>query len=227
MRIKSHDGSERELKNIKGYSYDLDDNLLTIKTNIYLKDLDSRSKTYNQEIRIGTSEFAKYFHDYVQRGLHLTKTSFRDFEHGSDQLFLQEIRGAMPGPSWKNFITCVNSGGIFSIITARGVRPDTLQEALRAYIENDLYGLSLRSCVEAFKVYSPFLSQGREVLPATASDSDWLTYYLSCCRFYPCKSKFVQLQHLKAFDPLFNDVPLLKGKVIEDFFIHLHAFFLL
>jgi len=225
MKIKSHDGSEKELKNIKGFSFDLDDNILFSKTMIYFTDLDPKSKTYKQEISVSTGEFAKYYSEYVSRDLHLTKRSFRDFEHGSDQLFLREMRGAMPGPSWKNFVNCVNSGGIFSVITARGVRPETLQTGLRSFIENNMHGLSLKSCIEAFKIYAPYWGNGAVKIPENASDSEWLTYYLSCCRFYPCKSKSIQLRHRGEFDPSFNDVPLIKSKVIEDFFNHLHAFY--
>jgi hypothetical protein len=46
-----------------------------------------------------------------------------------DKKFVLDSMLAQPGPSWNDFVECINGGSIFAIITARGHNPKTLREA--------------------------------------------------------------------------------------------------
>ena len=40
-----------------------------------------------------------------------------------DKKFIVDSLLAEPGPSWNDFVECINGGSIFAIITARGHTP--------------------------------------------------------------------------------------------------------
>ena len=83
------------------------------------------------------------------------------------------------GPSWDDFVECVNGGSIFSIITARGHNPEILKKAVYNLIKNDIGGLDQEKLVQSLKDYREI--SGEEI----KDDETLIKEYLDMCKFHP------------------------------------------
>ena len=116
---------------LKYYAFDWDDNICIMPTHIILL------TDNDEEIGMSTEDFAEYrgeigVEPFEYKGkmvVGYAPEPYRNFGTKGDAQFIVDAMIAKPGPSWNDFIECINGGSIFSIITARGHHPDTLKEA--------------------------------------------------------------------------------------------------
>jgi hypothetical protein len=125
----------------KYYAFDWDDNILMMPTQIMLK------SEQGQEVPMGTADFAEYRtligkEPFDYEGFSIAgfaEEPFRNFRHPTgDEQFIKDSMSAELGPSWDDFVECLNGGSIFAIITARGHHPETLRSAVRALIDGSV-----------------------------------------------------------------------------------------
>ena len=72
---------------------------------------------------------------------------------------------AEPGPSWNDFVECINGGSIFAIITARGHTPSVLKDAIYNMIVTNHNGIRSRELIETLKKYRDFSGEDLERRP--------------------------------------------------------------
>lgn len=167
--------------NLKYYAFDWDDNILIMPTTIIVKTDDGN------EIGISTEEFANYRSEIgIKPFKYKNKTivgyadnPFRNFSVEGDRKFIIDVFLATEGPSWKDFVECINSGSIFGIITARGHHPNTLKEAVYNMIMSNYKGINLSSVLDSLTKYRKFMD--KKVLKST----ELVKQYLDKCKFYP------------------------------------------
>jgi hypothetical protein len=141
-------------KTILYYSFDWDDNILNMPTEIIVE------SDKGEEIGISTQDFAKYrsiigkenfnYNGHTIIGFPTNNDgsinydsafkNFRDF--GDKNIFLEDTKKALKSnsyaPAWVDFIECLVNGSLFSIITARGHESNTIREAIEFIINNEL-----------------------------------------------------------------------------------------
>lgn len=165
----------------KYYAFDWDDNVMNMPTMIMV--LDEK----NNEIGMSTEDFAEYREvlgkkPFMYEGKNIVGYAdkpFRNFRSDGDQQFLIDVMSASFGPSWDDFVECINGGSIFSIITARGHNPIILKQGVHKLIDKEVGGISREKLVSSLKQYRTL--SGEEVL----SDEIIIDDYLEMCRFYP------------------------------------------
>lgn len=165
--------------NFKYYAFDWDDNIVQMPTKIMLLDKSG------EEVGMDTESFAHY------RGLigkeefdyegHVIKdfapNPFRNFRVSGDSQFLKDVMNAPPAKSWDDFVECINSASIFSIITARGHDPKTLKKAVYKYIISNYNGIDSGELIKN-------LNQYNTIFKKTHRDAS-IKNYLDLCKFYP------------------------------------------
>jgi hypothetical protein len=166
----------------KYYAFDWDDNILMMPTFIILKD------SADQDIGMGTADFAEYRtligkEDFEYNGAIITGFAdepFRNFRHPTgDEQFVEDSMTAELGPSWDDFVECLNGGSIFAIITARGHHPENLKSAVRALIEAERDGIKKETVMKNVQKYRDLAAMG------TGEGEDIIEQYLDMCRFHP------------------------------------------
>ena len=165
----------------KYYAFDWDDNVMNMPTKIMI--LDDKGN----EIGMSTEDFAEHRHElgknpFVYDGKTIVgyaNEPFRYFRTLGDKSFLNDVMSASFGPSWNDFVECVNGGSIFAIITARGHNPETLKQAVYKLIKNDVGGLDQEKLVKSLKDYRQIA--GEEI----KDDETLIKEYLDMCRFHP------------------------------------------
>ena len=127
---------------LKYYAFDWDDNVMNMPTKIMILD------DQDNEIGMSTDDFAEHRNElgkkpFVYNGktiVGFASNPFRNFRGEGEKQFLVDVMSASLGPSWDDFVECVNGGSIFAIITARGHNPMILKQAVYNYIINDYQG---------------------------------------------------------------------------------------
>ena len=166
----------------KYYAFDWDDNILMMPTFIILKD------SADQDVGMGTADFAEYRtligkEDFEYDGAIITGFAdepFRNFRHPTgDEQFVEDSMTAELGPSWDDFVECLNGGSIFAIITARGHHPETLKSAVRGLIEAEREGINKQTLMSSLQKYRDMAAMG------TGEGEDIIEQYLDMCRFHP------------------------------------------
>lgn len=168
---------------LKYYAFDWDDNLMKMPTEIILKNED------NDEVGMSTEDFAEYRTEigkepFEYKGdtiIGFAENPFRNFGVMGDKKFMIDIETAplVRGP-WSDFVEAINSGSIFSIITARGHNPNTLKRGVYKLIKMGRGGLNEEELISSLKEYR------RQMGLTTDKSNDWLIKdYLDRCRFYP------------------------------------------
>jgi hypothetical protein len=166
----------------KYYAFDWDDNIVYMPTKIIIMTEDGR------EVGMGSEDFAKYremigkepfiYHGHTIVGF--ADQPFRHFTVKGDKQFIIDALSAPPGPSWKDFVECLNGGSIFSIITARGHSPQTLKEACKNYLLMNYNGVNGNVCYENLKKYRDLTGE-----ESNLSKNQLIDEYLDLCKFYP------------------------------------------
>ena len=166
---------------LKYYAFDWDDNIVHMPTKIILKTEDG------DEVGMSTDDFAEYRNElgkkpFVYNGktiVGFASNPFRNFRGEGERQFLVDVMSASLGPSWDDFVECINGGSIFSIITARGHNPMILKQAVYKLIKNNVSGLDQEKLVESLKKYRDFTGEDIK------DDNTMIKEYLDMCRFHP------------------------------------------
>lgn len=139
-------------KDISFYFFDLDDNMLFLKTPIFLRD------TTNDDVKeISTTEFAeirsllgksgdwKDFEIYDGTYSHFSDIPDDDRKPGQKQYLVEDIGEAIAGaaetwqaPSWSLFVYACMKQRPLSIVTARGHTRETVKAGIRVLLDNGL-----------------------------------------------------------------------------------------
>jgi len=165
----------------KYYAFDWDDNVMNMPTKIIVED------DRGGEVGMTTEDFAEHRHDlgkkpFVYNGKTIVGYApqpFRNFRTEGDRQFLDDVLTGGFGPSWNDFVECINSGSIFAIITARGHNPETLKKGVYKLIKNNVGGLDPEQLVQSLKDF-------REIVGEDIKDDETLIKeYLDMCKFHP------------------------------------------
>ena len=172
----------------KYYAFDWDDNLLFMPTSIILlSDKDN-------EVPMSTEDFAEHRQQIGKEPFNYKGTAivdfapnpFRNFRSDGDKRFVLDSLLAQPGPSWNDFVECINGGSIFAIITARGHNPKTLKEAVYNLIMSNHLGINSKTLSRNLKRYRNLGGDvnvdGKTISTLTKNE---LNEYLNLCRFEP------------------------------------------
>ena len=173
----------------KYYAFDWDDNIDFMPTQIMVM-------TENEEeVGMSTEDFAEHRHQLGVEPFNYKGTTvvgyasnpFRNFRIEGDKRFIIDSMMASPGPSWNDFVECINGGSIFAIITARGHNPETLKEATYNYIVSNHNGINKNTLVENLKKYRNLESEKNieESIDLNFTDKDLIDEYLELCKFHP------------------------------------------
>lgn len=172
----------------KYYAFDWDDNICFMPTQIIVI-------TENEdEVGMSTEDFAEHRHQIGVEPFNYKGTTvvgyasnpFRNFRIEGDKRFIIDAMVASPGPSWNDFVECINGGSIFSIITARGHNPETLKEGVYNFIISNHNGLNSKTLVENLKKYRNLADNPiSESFDLKVNDKEIIQEYLDMCRFYP------------------------------------------
>jgi len=180
--LRIYEGLDPEkLPDNKYYAFDWDDNVMNMPTKIMVVDNEGN------ELGISTEDFAEYRHQlgkepFVYNGKNVVgyaSNPFRYFRGEGEQQFLEDVLVASFGPSWDDFVECINGGSIFAIITARGHNPEILKEAVYRLIKNDIGGLDQEKLVQSLKDYREL--SGEDI----KDDETLIKEYLDMCKFHP------------------------------------------
>jgi hypothetical protein len=172
----------------KYYAFDWDDNLLFMPTSIILL------SDKDDEVPMSTEDFAEHRQQIGKEPFNYKGTAivdfapnpFRNFRSEGDKRFVLDSMLAQPGPSWNDFVECINGGSIFAIITARGHNPKTLKEAVYNLIMSNHLGINSKTLSGNLKRYRN-LGGDVNVEDKTISTltKNELNEYLNLCRFEP------------------------------------------
>jgi hypothetical protein len=166
---------------LKYYAFDWDDNIVTMPTQIIVLSYD------DEEVGISTEDFAEFrtmignepFEYKGKTIVGYAPDPYRNFKVTGDDQFIVDSIIATPGPSWNDFVECINGGSIFSIITARGHTPSVMRDAVYNYIVSDHNGIDKEELITNLKKY-------RELAAEDIGDNQTLiNQYLDLCKFYP------------------------------------------
>lgn len=181
-KIRIHEGiDEKGTPDMKYYAFDWDDNVVHMPTKIMLKTEDG------DEIGMSTDDFAEYRHQIGKEPFNYkgdvivgyTDEPFKNFQTPGDKNFLIDAMRAELGPAFDDFREAINGGSIFSIITARGHKPNTLKQAVYNYIIDGFNGINKDELVKNLRKYRDIA--GEEDM----TDDELIKTYLDMNRFHP------------------------------------------
>lgn len=166
---------------LKYYAFDWDDNILTMPTEIMLLTDDG------YEVGMSTEDFAEYRHrigveDFEYKGKTVSgyaEDPYRNFSVSGDKRFVIDSMMAETGPSWNDFVECINGGSIFAIITARGHTPTVLKESIFNLIMKDHKGISKDLLITNLKKYRDLSGE------KLGDDVQLIKDYLDLCKYHP------------------------------------------
>jgi len=174
----------------KYYAFDWDDNIVFMSTKIMVM-------TENEEeVGMSTEDFAEHRHQigsepFSYKGTTVVgyaKEPFRFFKEMGDKRFVIDSMLAKPGPSWNDFVECINGGSVFAIITARGHNPSALREGVYNFIVSNHNGINSRTLIENLKKYRNFFSEEENIneqIEVNFSDKELIDEYLDLCVYEP------------------------------------------
>jgi hypothetical protein len=171
----------------KYYAFDWDDNIMFMPTSIIVL------SENDEEVPMSTEDFAEHRHQIGKEPFSYKGTTvvdfapdpFRNFGVKGDKRFVLDAMVASVGPSWNDFVECINGGSIFSIITARGHNPNTLKEGVYNLIMANKNGLNSRTLAENLYRYRNIGNEVTGENKSKALTPKELREYLDLCRFYP------------------------------------------
>ncbi len=161
----------------RAYVFDIDNNLRTLNTTIFLQKLNGDWDEVSTErfafIRTNLLEFG-YFNeiDYYK--------SMINFRKENDDLFVKQILESTRASSWQDFVECVNNASIFAWNTARGHSRSAFKKAAKEMILSNFDGLDYISLIKNQRAYMDFL----DIDNSSLTNEEILDYYINICRFY-------------------------------------------
>ena len=175
------EGFEDGQPDLKYYAFDWDDNIVIMPTKIIvLSDSD-------EEVGMSTEDFADYRQkignqpfEYMNHTIvGYADNPYRNFRVEGDNQFIVDSLLAKPGPSWNDFVECINGGSIFAIITARGHTPSVLRDSIYNFIVTNHNGINSTLLIENLKKY-------RDLSGEVMRDNQLLIKeYLDMCKYHP------------------------------------------
>jgi len=204
---------------LKYYAFDWDDNILFMPTTIIVADEDEN------EVQMSTEDFAEHrekigFEPFMYKGKKIVSYSikaFSNFRVEGNKKFIIDCMVAKTGPSWSDFVECINGGSIFAIITARGHSPETLKEAVYNLVMSNKNGIDSREVAKNLKKYRDIGNKISSDTNRKALSPSELNEYLDMCRFEPVsynKNNASNPEQAK-FDALKNFVSYCKSLATE------------
>ena len=182
MRNQIKEGFKAEgSPDMKYYAFDWDDNIVHMPTKIIVK------TDKGDEVGMSTDDFAEYRSEIGKKPFKYNNNTivgfaenpFRNFRTEGDKNFLIDSMRAKLGPAFDDFKEAINSGSIFSIITARGHNPNTIKQAIYNYIISGFNGIDKNELIKNLKKYRSFV--GEEEM----NDNELIKTYLELNKYHP------------------------------------------
>ena len=175
------EGIEEGHPDLKYYAFDWDDNIVTMPTQIML------STESGYEVGMSTEDFAEYRQrigkepfDYKGEIIvGYAENPYRNFGIEGDKKFIVDSLLAEPGPSWDDFVECINGGSIFAIITARGHTPSVLRDSIYNMIVTNHNGINAQTLINNLKQYRDLSGE------VMKDDQLLIKEYLDLCKYHP------------------------------------------
>lgn len=166
---------------LKYYAFDWDDNILTMPTQIILRDENG------DEVGMSTEDFAEYrvkvgvepFEYKKKTIVGFAEDPFRNFGIKGDKRFIIDSMMAKTGPAWDDFVEAINGGSIFSIVTARGHSPLSIRRAIENMIETNFKGISKKELVKNLRKFRSFANE------EDMSNKELIDAYMDMNKYYP------------------------------------------
>jgi hypothetical protein len=175
------EGIEEGQPDLKYYAFDWDDNIVIMPTQIMLQ------SEQGGEVGMSTEDFAEYrqkigkepFDYNGEMIVGYAEDPYRNFGVQGDKKFIVDSLLAQPGPSWDDFVECINGGSIFAIITARGHTPTVLRDSIYNFIVTNHNGISAESLIQNLKEYRDLSGE------VMRDDQLLIKEYLDMCKYHP------------------------------------------
>jgi hypothetical protein len=175
------EGIEEGQPDLKYYAFDWDDNIVIMPTQIML------STEEGYEVGMSTEDFAEYRQRIGQEPFDYkgeiivgyAEDPYRNFGVSGDKKFIVDSLLAEPGPSWSDFVECINGGSIFAIITARGHTPSVLRESIYNMIVTNHNGINAQTLINNLKEYRDLSGE------VMKDDQLLIKEYLDMCKYHP------------------------------------------
>lgn len=175
------EGIEEGQPDLKYYAFDWDDNIVIMPTQIML------STEEGYEVGMSTEDFAEYRQrigkepfDYKGEIIvGYAENPYRNFGVEGDKKFIVDSLLAEPGPSWDDFVECINGGSIFAIITARGHTPSVLRDSIYNMIVTNHNGINAQTLINNLKKYRDLSGE------VMKDDQLLIKEYLDMCKYHP------------------------------------------
>ena len=175
------EGIEEGQPDLKYYAFDWDDNIVIMPTQIMLQ------SEQGGEVGMSTEDFAEYrqkigkepFDYNGEIIVGYAEDPYRNFGVQGDKKFIVDSLLAQPGPSWDDFVECINGGSIFAIITARGHTPSVLRDSIYNFIVTNHNGISAESLIQNLKEYRDLSGE------VMRDDQLLIKEYLDMCKYHP------------------------------------------
>ncbi len=175
------EGIEEGQPDLKYYAFDWDDNIVIMPTQIMLQ------SEQGGEVGMSTEDFAEYrqkigkepFDYNGEMIVGYAEDPYRNFGVQGDKKFIVDSLLAQPGPSWDDFVECINGGSIFAIITARGHTPTVLRDSIYNFIVTNHNGISAETLIKNLKEYRDLSGE------VMRDDQLLIKEYLDMCKYHP------------------------------------------
>jgi len=179
-------------RDFKYYIFDWDDNILHMPTKILMEHRDADGEW--RPVELSTSTFAlvrgdaEHYRPPSEGGWDAAFRCFADPERdGEPNHFIEDTMDALrrvadgekPSPSYATFKKTLVEGRIFAIVTARGHAPETIERAVRLFIEYALTPLERETMMSNLRGYRRWLDKVEDF----GTDDEELDYYLGMCRY--------------------------------------------
>lgn len=200
MKIEKFESFNNDKKTLKYYSFDWDDNILSMPTVIHCEKM--INSTWIKE-DVSTSKFAllrqnNFILDNIQYRIvnddfREAFSEFRDDGIRGDNAFVEDVKQAINSnrfsAGWNDFLECLISGSIFSIITARGHESNSIKKGVEYIIDNFLtkyQQLEMFDHLKRYRYLFGSLDEGdkyEKILNTKPSENILFIKYLNNCDF--------------------------------------------
>jgi hypothetical protein len=199
-------------RDFKYYIFDWDDNILHMPTKIKLEHLDDDGLWRAVEVSTATFALVRADTEHYRAPPGGWAEAFKNFEDGapgeeSTNRFIEDTiealerveHGEKPGPSYNALKKTLREGRLFSIVTARGHSPQTLERAVRVFIRYALSEREREEMMSNLRGYRRWLDKIEEF----GTDAEELDYYLGMCRYSAVT--YQGFKERMANDPIYKE----------------------
>ena len=194
MRGLPYINEEVASRDFKYYIFDWDNNILHMPTKIKLEHLGDDGVWRPVEVSTSTFALVRTDTEHYRAPGGIWAEAFRNFEDPSPEKdersrnhFIEDTivalerveHGEKPGPSYNALKKTLREGRLFSIVTARGHSPETIEKAVRIFIRYALTEREREEMMSNLRGYRKWLDK----VESFGSDAEELDYYLGMCRY--------------------------------------------